>query len=135
MNDVRLFVLGNGLAVAADAFAMMLVLLVAMAIGLTGMLAVCFRSLRTMYVQLGLLIAFVLQFQPWRVWTDTPPSPATDSEWESAQDVIDLISFCTVGLLLFTLASVALTVYQVRQHAQLEEELRQMKSARQDESY
>lgn len=118
-NGTCLVLIGNGLAGAADAVAIMMVMFAAMVIGLTGLLAMCYRSMRTMYVYLGLLALFVLLFQPWRLWTDTPPSPATDSEWESTQDVIDAIEFCTIGLLLFTIATVAVTVYQARQHAQL----------------
>lgn len=120
--------LANGLAVAADAFAVFLLTIAVMMIGLTGLLAMCFRSIRTMYVFLGLVVVFVLLFQPWREWTQTPPSPKTDSEWESAQDVLDLLEFYSFGLVLFTAVVVSVTVYQVRQHAKLEEELRQLKS-------
>lgn len=129
MDENSVIFLANGLAIAADTTIMFFVLIVTAVIGLIGLLAMCFRSLNTMYVYMGLLAAFVMLFQPWRVWTGTPPSPATDSEWESAQDVLDLIEFCTISLLLFTVGVVSATVYQVRQHVQLEESLRQLKSA------
>ncbi len=128
MPSADITLLANGLAVAADAFAIFLITIAMMVIGLTGLLAMCFRSMRTMYVFLGLVVVFVLLFQPWRVWTQTPPSPKTDSEWESAQDFVDLLEFYTFGLVLFTAVVVSATVYQVRQHAKLEEELRQLKS-------
>ena len=129
MPDIMdITLLANGLAVAADAFAVFLLTIAVMVIGLVGLLAMCFRSLRTIYVFLGLVVVFVLLFQPWRIWTQTPPSPETDSEWESAQDVVDLLEFYTYGLVLFTAVVVSATVYQVRQHAKLEEGLRQLKS-------
>lgn len=117
-----MLLLANGLAVAADAAVIFFLMIITAVIGMTGLLAMCFRSLRTMYVYLGLMTMFVLFFQA-GVWTSPAPSPATDPEWESAQDVIHTIHFCTIGLLLFTIITVAVTVYQVREHAQLIAEL------------